>query len=478
MNISDKNPTSSSIQPIEVDYLIVGAGAVGMAFADVLLTESDASIAIVDRYAKPGGHWNAAYPFVQLHQPSQFYGVSSKELSGGRKERGGLNDGLYELATGAQVSAYFDDVMRYQFLPTGRVRYLAQCEYGEDGSAVSRLTGRSTSINVRRKRIDATFLKTQVPSTHTPNFTIDDGLRFMPLNDLPRVTDAPEKFVLIGGGKTAIDACLFLLQMGVDPERIQWIRPRDGWLLNRRNTQPSSEFFEDVFGAQRVLMQSAAEATSTHDLFSRLEAGGYFLRIDTQTWPQMFHGATVSELEIAQLRRVNDVVRLGRVTHIGRDTIRLDEGSIPASATSLYVDCSARPYGDLPERAVFAGDVITPQMLRAYQPVFSAALIAHLELNFADDAKKNSLATVVPPPEGPSNFAYFTAVSMTNQFLWSQEPELRSWIGKNRLDGFSKMMAAAKGDAKREALLGQMRELGPAAVMNLHKLHAADNAHP
>ena len=56
---------------IETDYLIVGSGAMGMAFADTLLTEK-ADMVIVDRHAKPGGHWNVAYPFVHLHQPSSF----------------------------------------------------------------------------------------------------------------------------------------------------------------------------------------------------------------------------------------------------------------------------------------------------------------------------------------------------------------------------------------------------------------------
>ena len=41
---------------------------------------SDATIAIVDRYHRPGGHWNVAYPFVRLHQPSSFYGVNSRVL--------------------------------------------------------------------------------------------------------------------------------------------------------------------------------------------------------------------------------------------------------------------------------------------------------------------------------------------------------------------------------------------------------------
>jgi NAD(P)-binding Rossmann-like domain len=69
---------------IEVDYLIVGAGAAGMAFADTLLGETEASVAIVDRQFRPGGHWNDAYPFVRLHQPASYYGVNSRELGSGR----------------------------------------------------------------------------------------------------------------------------------------------------------------------------------------------------------------------------------------------------------------------------------------------------------------------------------------------------------------------------------------------------------
>ena len=47
-------------QTIKSDYLIVGSGAVGMAFADTLLSETDATMTIVDRYPAPGGHWNVA----------------------------------------------------------------------------------------------------------------------------------------------------------------------------------------------------------------------------------------------------------------------------------------------------------------------------------------------------------------------------------------------------------------------------------
>ncbi|HET8938855.1 MAG TPA: NAD(P)-binding protein [Polyangiales bacterium] len=60
---------------IETDYLVIGAGAMGLAFADELLTRTDAHITIVDKRSAAGGHWNDAYPFVRLHQPSVFYGV-------------------------------------------------------------------------------------------------------------------------------------------------------------------------------------------------------------------------------------------------------------------------------------------------------------------------------------------------------------------------------------------------------------------
>ena len=103
------------------DYLVVGAGAMGMAFTDVLMNETETTVTIVDRHGRPGGHWNDSYPFVRLHQPSSFYGVNSRALGTNQKDLVGLNAGLYELASGTEVVTYFDQVMNQQFLPTGRV---------------------------------------------------------------------------------------------------------------------------------------------------------------------------------------------------------------------------------------------------------------------------------------------------------------------------------------------------------------------
>lgn len=65
---------------LETDYLVVGAGAAGMAFTDSLVGASRADVIMVDRRHAPGGHWLEAYPFVRLHQPAAFYGVNSRTL--------------------------------------------------------------------------------------------------------------------------------------------------------------------------------------------------------------------------------------------------------------------------------------------------------------------------------------------------------------------------------------------------------------
>lgn len=42
---------------LEADYLVVGAGAVAMAFVDALIEEPDVDVIMVDRRAAAGGHW-------------------------------------------------------------------------------------------------------------------------------------------------------------------------------------------------------------------------------------------------------------------------------------------------------------------------------------------------------------------------------------------------------------------------------------
>src|SRR5262245_39674 len=127
------------MSPLETDYLIVGAGAGGLAFADTLLSESpNATIAIVDERAEPGGHWVDAYDFVRTHQPAALYGVNSTPLGAGKIDVDGHNAGHSELASGAEIRAYFTDVMNRVLLASQRVRYVPSSRYDfERGVIVS-----------------------------------------------------------------------------------------------------------------------------------------------------------------------------------------------------------------------------------------------------------------------------------------------------------------------------------------------------
>ena len=152
---------------IEADYLVIGAGATGLAFVDTLVSETTASVVVVDRNDQPGGHWTTAYPFVRLHQPSAYYGVNSRTLGSDTIDRAGLNAGFYELASGAEVCAYFDAVMQQQLLPTGRVSYLPMSEYLGDGR-IRTLGGEDIEVTARGGSSTRPLWMIIVPSMRPP----------------------------------------------------------------------------------------------------------------------------------------------------------------------------------------------------------------------------------------------------------------------------------------------------------------------
>src|SRR5215217_8653838 len=88
---------------IDADYLVVGAGAMGMAFTDALIDHADVRVVLVDRRHGVGGHWLEAYPFVRLHQASAFYGVASTLLGGGSLQQHGPEQGLQERASQPEI---------------------------------------------------------------------------------------------------------------------------------------------------------------------------------------------------------------------------------------------------------------------------------------------------------------------------------------------------------------------------------------
>jgi hypothetical protein len=209
---------------LAADYLVVGAGAMGLAFADeIIATDKSITIVMVDTRAKPGGHWNDAYDFVTLHQPAAYYGVNSEVLGSGGTD----------LASKFQILAYFEKVVK-KLEATGRLSFYPQCKYmGETGFS-SLLDGDlKYEVDVRRKVVDASYLTTSVPATTPPRYTVGPGIHLVPINGLARLERAWEQYVVIGAGKTGIDAVLHLLGLGLPPAAIVWVVPNDPWMTNR-----------------------------------------------------------------------------------------------------------------------------------------------------------------------------------------------------------------------------------------------------
>src|SRR5664279_2078718 len=125
---------------IEADYVVVGAGAVGMAFTDALTDHADVRVALVDRRHSISGHWLEAYPFVRLHQASALYGVASTLLGGGQLQQRGTEEGLQERASQAEICAYYARMLD-RMLESGKVEFFPNSEYVGDRIVVSRISG-------------------------------------------------------------------------------------------------------------------------------------------------------------------------------------------------------------------------------------------------------------------------------------------------------------------------------------------------
>ena len=436
---------------LEADYLVVGAGAMGMAFVDTLVAETDATVVVVDRHHQPGGHWNVAYPYVRLHQPSTGYGVNSRRLGGDAIDHQGGNAGLLELATAGEVCSYFDQVMQQTLLPTGRVRYHPMAVYEGDGRFRSLVTGDRAEVVVGRRVVDATYQLVSVPSMRPPPYEVGAGVACVAPNALTGPSERYQRYTVVGGGKTGIDACLWLLRHGVDADAMTWIVPRDSWLLDRALLQPGPLFADPIATAAAEYGRAVLDAQSLDDLFERVEASGRLLRLDPHVRPTMYRCATVSHAELAQLRRITDVVRLGRVRRIDADEITLDSGTVPTTPATLHVDCTADGLARRPGVPVFESGRITLQSVRTCQQVFSAAFIAHVEAAYTDDVVKNDLCVPVPHPNTDVDFVRNSVADARNERRWGDDPALQQWLDSSRLNWIRHLGPALPTDPTERA---------------------------
>src|SRR4051794_13831467 len=406
----------------------------GMAFTDALIDHADVHVTLVDRRHAAGGHWQDAYPFVQLHQASLFYGVASTVLGHGAVQQSGPEAGLQERARRSEIQAYYDDVLHRRLVGSGRVTFLGGCDHHLDGSShrvTSRVSGETVEIDVRRRVVDATYLSPTIPATTPPPFGVEDGVPVVAINELGRLADAPTDYVIVGSGKTATDGIIWLLANGVAPDRIVWVRPRDPWMLNRAVVQPEPAV---ALGLAADTMGAAADAESLDDLFLRLEDAGVMLRIDRDVLPTMAKTPTVGEWELDLLRTIDRGVRLGHVARVSRREIVLEHGSVPLAPGSVVVPGAASGLQSPPLVPVWGTDAIRLQTIRVGFPCFCAALAGYVEATRDDDRDRNRLCPPNLYGNTAAEWARMQARGTVAAATFGAEPDIADWANRCALN--------------------------------------------
>lgn len=416
-----------AMRTLETDYLVIGAGAMGMAFIDALIDHADVHVTLVDRRHAAGGHWQDAYPFVQLHQASLFYGVASTVLGTGAIQEDGPETGLQERARRSEIQSYYDDILHRRFIGSGRVSFLGGSEYHRDGAShlvTSRVSGEISRIDVRRRVVDAAYLSPTIPATTPQPFGVADGVRVIPVNELAELAETPTTYVIVGAGKTATDAIVWLLGNGVPPDRIAWVRPREPWMLNRAVVQPDPAV---ALGLAADTMAAAAETESLEDMFLRLEAAGVMLRIDRNVVPTMAKTPTLGAWELELLRTIENVIRLGHINHVDNDEIVLEYGTVPLAPGSLVVHCAASGLRYPPLVPLWSREMIRIQTIRVGFPCFCAALTGYVEATRDDDRDRNRLCPPNTLPDSPASWAQMQVRGTLAARAYGSEPDIAEW---------------------------------------------------
>jgi NAD(P)-binding Rossmann-like domain len=450
---------------IETDYLVVGAGAMGMAFTDALVEHADVSVTLVDRRHGPGGHWLAAYPFVRLHQASSFYGVPSMVLGADELQPDGPEAGLHERATQPEIADYFARALA-RLESTGRVRLLAGCEYAGDGSVVSLESGRRWEVPEECRIVDARYVAPSIPAETPAPFDADDVSLVVPVNELAELDETPRQYVVVGSGKTATDTCIWLLGQGVDPDAICWVRPRDPWMQNRARIQPDPATF---LGMVADVMLAAREAASAGELFVRLEELGVMVRIDETVTPTMAKAPTLATWELEQLRTIEHVVRRGHLRRVRRGELVLDEGSVAVRDDALVVHCAADGLKYPPLVPVWQPDMLRLQPIRAGYPCFGAGLAGYVEATRADAAEKNRLCPPTPFSDTVPSWARMIAAGARASAGFMSEPDIAEWANRVALNP-ARVPPGHPPSPELDDALARLAEHGPPGLERLERL--------
>src|SRR5262249_52470515 len=126
---------------------------------------------------------------------------------------------------------------------------------------------------------------------------------------------------------------------------------------------------------------------------------------------------------------------------------------------------------------VFDGDRITLQKIRSGLICLSAALTAHVEAAYEDEAQKNALCMGMFAAYRAEDWLPLMLADLEARERWDQHPDILAWVAAHRLAGRRPAAAEpAPRPAKPAALRRRIEAARPLATANLTRLVAAMDA--
>jgi hypothetical protein len=328
------------------------------------------------------------------------------------------------------------------------------------------VSGETVDVQVRRRLVDASYLAPTIPATTPPPFQVADDAWVEPVNRLAAITDPPTEYVVVGSGKTATDAIVWLLGNGLDADRIVWVRPREPWMLNRAVVQPDPATF---IGMGADVMETAVDATTIEELFFGMEDAGVMLRMDRSVMPTMAKTPTLAQWELDLLRTIERVVRLGHVRTVRRGELVLDRGSVRVAKDALVVHCAASGLQNPPMVPLWEPDRIRIQSIRAGFPCFCAALAGYVEATRDDDRERNR---VCPPNFYSNSLASWAGMQVRGAAAtaaYGAEPDIAEWANRCALNP-ARIPPDRRDDPAVQTALARLAAAAPAALTRLTTL--------
>ena len=448
------------------DYCIIGAGIDGLTFADTILTHSDRTIAIIDPVANSNRPRRGDTSLMSRALSDDRIGLASYTLKDWRSEFHRARIGRQP--TPFELQAYREYILDARLTRSGRLERLSDVDYLGNDRFRSRSSLDAAPPNIRRSIVKSTPSSPPYQPACGRSFTAASTVHVVKPSILRAHAEmkhrAFDRYCVIGAGPVGIDVMLALIELDIPNEKINWVKPREGWMLS----QPPAPISPATSATlQKEALTAMAHARNAADLGQRLEHLGLLTRATDAQAPTHFLPHMISHKDARKLRQINGVIRKGHVHAISEIGMVLSHGAVPMPRRTLYLDCTWHG-----KRGRDAPDVFTPgridlSQIRLSHPSFSAALIGAIELSDLTGSQKNALCT----PIRGSNLALCFLTSLLNHHAWFYNRDIRRWLETCRLDP-ALQSAAQRLNASEDipADLSAMRAVLPRAIVNLESL--------